>query len=216
MKRYISVVFAVLAVILISQPAFTRECDIKLSKQGCEYVNNIGRNKFATLKNWKPFLPTDLVHTENDHRGKMCDENGYPNGGKPGTSCIPVYSPSTRKNYIVGLNGRDGDRIFIMVNKKPKLLVHLDGGSSYEGSSNRVIYASPEALQFAEDHGYVLDKRNNTMVAKGDLPKDNTQVVQPSDNPTTPQTTSVVDCASKTVLLEKMKCIADNAAVQNK
>lgn len=210
MKRF-SVVLVTLGVILISQPAFTNECDKKQSKQSCEYESE--RNKFATFENWKPFLPTDLVYTENDHRGKMCDKNGIHTEVKPVASCNPVYSPSTRTNYIVGRSHQHGDRIFIVKSKSPKLLVQFESGGGIMGSPV-VVYASPEALEAARNRGYVMDKRNNTMVKIGDKQDSSTA---PQSEPTTqsaPQTTNVADCASKTALLEKMKCIADSAATQ--
>ncbi len=78
------------------------------------------------------------------------------------------------------------------------------------------MYQSPEAKHFAESHGYRYEARNQTMVKVG-AEQDSSAASQSEPNTqSTPQTTNVADCASKTALLEKMKCIADSAAAMKK
>lgn len=207
MKRF-SVVLAVLAVILASQNAFSKpEAELKPIGKGFQTKN--GETPFETPSSMSPFLPNDIVYSESNHVGKKCDSLGnYVNNEDLTPWCKPVHSPSTGAKYIIRISHKEGNRVFLIKNKKPELFVQFDAGGSITNGSNVVVYASPKALRFAENNGYVIDKRNNTMVAKGSS-KDDTQVAQQ------PKAGEDVakneDCASKSSLPEKMKCISPEA-----
>jgi hypothetical protein len=214
----------VLLLALCSQSAFAERHQGKKSSSGYAthqqnggvYSSSAGHIRLEISDNWKPFLPSDTVYSESTRVGKRCDEDANYVQNNSFAFCKPVYSQSNNTHYIVRRDGSDGDRIFLVKIKKNELYVQFDGGGSVVSGSHVVIYASPEALKFAEKNGYVLDKRNNTMVKVGSEQDASSAQAQTTDNSTTSQTTNIADCASKTALLEKMKCIADNTAAMKK
>lgn len=206
MKRF-SVVLVVLAVIFASQNVFSGQ-RVKTFEEGKSFQTKDGHVPLEISENWKPYFPKDTIYSESDRVGGSCDGNGNYIQENTINRCKKVHSPSTGRHYRIR-KSREGDFIFLMKDGKPVPFVHLNSGSKTVGSSNHVLFISPEAERYAESNGYVIDKRNNTMVAKGSS-KDDTQVAQQpksDDN----QVAKNEDCASKGSTLEKAKCIGEQS-----
>lgn len=148
----------------------------------------------------------------------MCNDDGSIRplpAGQTGGDCGDYVSKKNHTKWRLQAAGGQGgiNKIFRLDNKgKAHRYVEFVGGSEI----SRIIYKSPEALKFAEKNGYRFDERNQTMVKVGSE-QDSSPTSQ--SEPVTqniPQATNAVDCASKLTLLEKMKCIADEAAAMKK
>lgn len=214
MKRF-SVVLVALAVTLASFSVFaTGEMQCKgdcsgviQQKKMSSTQENGGLYKFN--ENIKPFVPSDLTYANRAEQWSLiCNEDGSAKnspGGPVTGDCGDYVSHTTKTKWRLHKSTGHIDKIFL-IDQKGRAHRHVEfaGGSDVY----RVTYLSPKAEKTAENNGYVIDKRNNTMVAKGSS-KDDTQVAQQ------PKTGEDVakneDCASKGSTLEKAKCIGEQS-----
>lgn len=135
------------------------------------------------------FLPQDLFLVDRLKPTYPCGEDGVRINASPGY-CSDVVSQGSGQRYVLR-SSPQGDAAFLVHNGRPTRYVGMNGGSDSSG----VAYLTPEAKQYAEQKGYRLDPRSNTMVAIDAPP----QVTAQAPN----------DCSGK-VMLEKIKCEALN------
>lgn len=205
MKRF-SVVFVTLAVILVSQSVFagTKKCPL-CGTQNSSTQENGGLYKFN--ENIKPFVPSDLTYVNRTEQWSLnCNDDGSASrspGGPVTGDCGDYVSHSTKTKWRLRTGGGHIDKIFL-IDQKGLAHRHVEfaGGSDIY----RVTYLSSKAEKFAENNGYALDKRNNTMIAKGSS-KDDTQIAQ-QPKPDDTQVANNGDCTKGTTL-EKAKCMMD-------